>query len=103
MADQRASPWAVLAKLKALADQSVDEPHNRVARATASLYRPERGQRDQCHPMRGTGVRDNRTSPDTQWSVSHAHGHIPTVAQQARTREVDGLDTVTHVRHRDVG
>jgi hypothetical protein len=44
----------MLAELKALADQSVDEPDDRVARATARLYRPERGQRDQCHSVRGT-------------------------------------------------
>ena len=74
-----------------------------VARATASLYRPKRGQRDQCHPMRGAGVRDDRTCSDAQRSVRDADGHIPVLAEQARTREVDRLDTVTHVRHRGVG
>src|SRR4051794_41046661 len=102
MADPRASPRATLTELEALADQSVDEPDDRVARATASLDRPERGQRDQCHPMRRTGVRDDRTRSDTQRSVSDADGHIPTVAEQARTCEVDGLYSVTHVRHRRV-
>ena len=103
MADPRASPRAALAELEALADQSVDEPDDRVARATASLYRPERGQRDQCDPMRRAGVRDDRTCSDAQRSVSDADGHIPAVAEQALTREVDGLDTVPHVRHRGVG
>ena len=103
MADPRASPRAALAKLEALADQSVDEPDDRGARATASLDRPERGQRDQCHPMRGTGVRDDRTGSDTQRSITDADGHIPAVAEQARTREVDGLYTLTDVRHRGVG
>src|SRR3954467_6777848 len=103
MADPRASPRATLAELEALADQSVDEPDDRVARAPARLDRPERGQRDQCHPMRRTGVRDDRTRSDAQRSVSDADGHIPTVAEQAHTREVDGLDTATNIRHRGVG
>src|SRR3954462_11910198 len=99
MADARASPRAALTELEALADQSVDEPDDRVARATARLNRPERGQRDQCHPMRGTGVRDDRTCSDAQRSVSDADSHIPAVAEQALTREVDGLHAVTDVRH----
>jgi hypothetical protein len=103
MTDPRASPRATLAELEALADQSVDEPDHRVARATASLDRPERGQRDQRHRMRGTGVRDDRTRSEAQRSVGHADGHIPTLAEQSRTREVDGLDTLTHVRDRGVG
>src|SRR4051794_35366913 len=103
MTDARASPRATLAEVEALADQSVDEPDDGVARAAASLYRPERGQRDQCHPMRGAGVRDDRTCSDAQRSVSETDGQIPTVAEQARTREVDGPHTVTDVRHRGVG
>src|SRR3954471_5654096 len=103
MADPRASPRAALAELEALADQPVDEPDDRVARATASLDRSQRGQRDQRHPMRGTGVRDDRTCSDAQRSITDADGHIPAVAEQARTREVDGLYTVTDVRHRAVG
>src|SRR4051812_33928981 len=103
MTDARASPRATLAELEALADQSVDEPDDRVARAPARLYRPERGQRDQCHPMRGTGVRDDRTCSDAQRNITDADGHIPAVAEQPRTREVDGLYTVTDVRHRGVG
>src|SRR4051794_27714342 len=103
MADPRATPRATLAELEALADQSVDEPDDRVARATASLYRSERGQRDQCHPMRGTGVRDDRTCSDAQRGISDADSHIPALAEQARTREVDGLDTLTDVGHRGVG
>jgi hypothetical protein len=43
MADPRASPRATLAELEALADQSVDEPDDRVARTTPGLYRSERG------------------------------------------------------------
>ena len=54
-------------------------------------------------PMRGTGVRDDRTCSDAQRNISDADGHIPTLAEQARTREVDGPDTVTHVSHRGVG
>jgi hypothetical protein len=103
MADPRASPRATLAELEALADQPVDEPDDRIARATASLYRPECRQRDQRHPMRRTGVRDDRTCSDAQRSVSDADGHIPALAEQAPTREVDGLDTLTHLRHSGVG
>jgi hypothetical protein len=103
VADPRAPPRATLAELEALADQPVHEPDDRVARPTSSLYRPERRQRDQCHPVRGTGVRDDRTCCDAQRSVGDADGHIPALAEQARTPEVDGLDTVTHVRHREVG
>ena len=102
MADPRASPRATLAELEALANQAVDEPDDRVACATAR-YLAERGQRDQRYTMRGTGVRDDRTCSDAQRSVSDADGHIPALAEQARTREVDGLDTPTHVRQRGVG
>src|SRR4051794_18017656 len=103
MADPRASPRATLAELEALANQSVDEPDDRVARATASLYRSEGGQRDQCDPMRGTGVRDDGTCPDAQRRGSDADGHVPALAEQTLPREVDGLDTMTHSRHRGVG
>jgi hypothetical protein len=43
IADPRASPQATLAELEALADQPIDEPDDRVARATARLDRPSAG------------------------------------------------------------
>ena len=79
------------------------------SRTTASRARrrvctaPSAGQRDQRHPMRGTGVRDDRASSDAQRSVGDADGHIPAVPSQPRTSEVDRFDPATHVRYRWVG